>query len=153
MFTGQFVQQIHDFNPGINKQGLFWTTAFPESGVSSDLEDGTARLHAHHMAVPDYTDIFNSAGFTKPPIPTIPSFVSFDVRWTAKAGAKHTRIRDAINHFTGTYVDSNATIAWSANQPKTGFTFASDPAAKITTVSGVIGHERNGRFFADSEDD
>jgi hypothetical protein len=133
LFTGQFVQQIHDFNPGINKQGLFWTTAFPESGVSSDLEDGTARLHAHHMAVPDYTDIFNSAGFTKPPIPTIPSFVSFDVRWTAKAGAKHTRIRDAINHFTGTD--------------------ASDPAAKITTVSGVIGHERNGRFFADSEDD
>ena len=75
------------------------------------------------------------------------------MRYTAKPGAKRTRIRDATNHFTGTYVDSNATIAWSATQPKTGFTFASDPAAKITTVSGVIGHERNGRFFADSEDD
>jgi len=104
------------------------------------------------MAVPDFTDIFNSAGFTKPPIPPIPSFVSFDVRWTAKPGAQLTRIRDATNHFTGTFIDSNATIVWSANQPKTGFTFATD-TAKTTAVSGVIGHERNGRFFADIADD
>ena len=152
MFTGQLAQQIHDFNPGIEPSGLFWTIPFPKSGVSSDLEDGTARLHAKHMAVPDYTDIVNSAGFTKPPIPTIPSFVSFDVRYTAKPGAKRTRITDATNNFTGTYVDSNATIAWSATQPKTGFAFATDTKGS-KTVSGVIGHERNGRFLADSEDD
>jgi hypothetical protein len=146
-------QQVHDFNPGIDSKGLFWTTAFPRGGVSIDLEDGTARLHANHMAVPDYIDIFNSAGFNKNPIPPIPSFVSFDVRWTAKPGAKLTRITNTEKHFTGKFIDSNATIVWSANTPSTGFTYASESAAKSTTVSGVIGNERNGRFFADSEDD
>ena len=108
------------------------------------------------MAVPDFTDIFNSAGFTQPPIPPIPSFVSFDVRWTAKPDAKLTRIRDANNHFTGRYIDSNATIVWSANQPASrkhpSFTFATDTKPS-TSVSVVIGRERNGSFFADSEDD
>jgi hypothetical protein len=142
--------QIHDFNPGIDSNGLFWTTAFPRSGVSTDLDNGTARMHAIHMAVPDYTDIFNSAGFTNPPIPPIPSFVSFDVRWTAKSNAKLTPISDATNHFSGKFIDSNATIVWSASQQSTGFTFATD-TTKPTPVSGVIGHERNGRFFADKD--
>lgn len=139
--------QIHDFNPGIDSNGLFWTTPFPRSGVSLDLAAGTARMHADHMPMPDYTDIFNSAGFTQPPIPPIPSIVSFDVRWTAKSKTP-TPISDAINHFSGKFIDSNATIVWSASQP--GFTFATDTAPS-TTVSGVIGHERNGRFFADKD--
>jgi hypothetical protein len=104
------------------------------------------------MAVPDYRDIFNSIGKSKKPAPPIPSFVSFDVRWTAQPGAKLTPITDAKKHFTGKFIDSSATIVWSANQPSTGFTFATD-TKKSTTVSGVVGRERNGRFFADSDDD
>jgi hypothetical protein len=140
--------QIHDFNPGIDSNGLFWTTAFPRSGVSIDLDAGTARMHANNMPVPDYFNILNSTGFTQPPIPPIPSVVSFDVRWKAKSTAKLTPISDATNHFSGKFIDSNATIVWSASQ--TGFTFATD-AAPTTPVSGVIGHERNGRFFADKD--
>jgi hypothetical protein len=99
-----------------------------------------------NWSVPDYTDIFNSAGVTQPPIKPIPSVVSFDVRWRGKATPVH--IRNTTNHFVGDFIDSLATIAWSAWQPSTHFAFISGPAAKTTTVSGVIGRERNGSFFS-----
>jgi len=99
-----------------------------------------------NWAQPDYIDIFNSAGVTKPPIKPIPSEVSFDVRWRGKAAPVH--IRDATNHFVGDFIDSLATIAWSARQPSTHFAFTSAPANTSKTISGVIGRERNGSFFS-----
>lgn len=57
------------------------------------------------------------------------------------------------NRFTGKYLDSDATMSWSAAQHSTGVTFhTAQPDKTMKTVSGVIGHERNGVFF-DSEED
>jgi len=95
---------------------------------------------------PDFTDIFNSAGVTKPPIKPIPSLVSFDVHWRGKAAP--TRIRDTTNNFVGQFIDSLATIAWSARQQSTNFAFTSAAASTSKTISGVIGRERNGSFFS-----
>jgi len=139
-------QQIHDFNPGIKPSGLFWTMPIPRQSVEIDLEDRTARMHLEHWAIPDFTDIFNSAGLTQPPLAPIPSIVSFDVRWRGKAAP--VPFRDTTNHFVGDYVDSTATITWSAEQRATDFSFASHDAKDTTTVSGVIGRERNGVFFS-----
>jgi hypothetical protein len=147
------MDQNHDFNPGIDSRGLFWTVAVPERLTSIDLENGTARFHANNMAIPDYHDFPNSIGVRTPPIATIPSFVSFDMRWKAKPDAKLTRLTDTTNHFRGRFLDSNATITWSAKQPSTGFTFKSAPANTSKTISGVIGHERNGKFFSSSGED
>jgi hypothetical protein len=138
-------QQIHDFNPGIKPSGLFWTQPIPEESVQIDLEHRTARMHLHDWAIPDFTDIFNSAGVTQPPIAPIPSTVSFDVRWRGKAAP--TQIRDTTNHFVGQYIDSTATIVWSAEQRSTHFAFTSGEANTTTPISGVIGRERNGAFF------
>lgn len=138
-------QQIHDFEPGIKPSGLFWTQPIPRESVKIDLEDRTARMHLSDWAVPDFTDIFNSAGLTQPPLAPIPSSVSFDVRWRGKGAPVH--IRDTTNHFVGEYIDSTATIVWSAEQRSTHFAFRSDDADTTTTISGVIGRERNGVFF------
>jgi len=97
------------------------------------------------LSLPDFTNILNAIGAIDPPIPTIDSTVSFDVRWQGKG--ELTRLSDAANGFNGKFIDSNATIAWSANQPSTHFQFVSAAADTSTTVSGVIGFERNGRFF------
>ena len=112
--------QIHDFNFGIAKSGLFWTRMVSESTASLDLEEGRARFHSNKMQILDYHDFLNSVGVTQPPSPTIPSTVSFDTRWTAKPGKKRTRLTDATNGFTGKFIDSNATLVWSAISPSTG---------------------------------
>jgi len=145
--------QNHDFNLGIAKSGLFWTRIVSESATSLELEEGRARFHSNNMQILDYHDFLNSVGVTQPPIPTIPSVVSFDTRWTAKPGKKLTRLTDTANGFSGKFIDSNATLVWSANSPSTGFTFHTTPGEHPTTVSGVIGHERNGRFFSSKSDD
>ena len=87
MFVGSVgPNQVHDFNPGIKKSGLFWTIRVPESAASIRLGDRTARFQMNNLAIPDDHDFLNSVGVEVPPIPLIPSFVSFDVRWTAKSG-------------------------------------------------------------------
>jgi hypothetical protein len=144
LFTPQFAEQVHDFNLGIEKSGLFWTTMIPDDAVSIDLEHGTARFQMNNLPISDYQNFVNSVGDLDPPLPLIASHVSFDVRWAAKPGARLTRITDPTNTFTGEFIDSTASIRWSGRQPRFVFTSSS---ASSTTVSGVIGREQNGRFF------
>jgi hypothetical protein len=135
--------QVHDFNPGIGADGLFWTLPVPRNSVAIDLDAGTAAFQMTNLAMPDFHDIVNSLS----PNPTsTPGFVSFDVRWHATSGLM--TLRDASAGFTGEFRKSTATIWWSANEPAQQFQFESDPAATSTTVNtAVMGHERNGRFF------
>ena len=97
------------------------------------------------LPIDDYHDIVNALGLAQPPLPPVPSTVSFDVRWQGKAAPR--QLRDTANGFAGVFIDSNATIAWSANQLSSNFAFSSEPADRSTTISGVLGHELNGRFF------
>ncbi|HET8629016.1 MAG TPA: hypothetical protein VFL91_16460 [Thermomicrobiales bacterium] len=137
--------QVHDFNPGVAPDGLFWTMPIHRKSVAFDLDDGTAAFHMTGLAIPDFHDIVNALSANPT---TTPGVVSFDVRWHGKPGTTPMRIRDASNGFVGEYLASTATIAWSAHEPATHFRFATDPAATSTTVNtAVIGHERNGRFF------
>ena len=38
-----WTNQIHDFNPGISPEGVFWTVPI-KGGVDVDFEDGTAEV-------------------------------------------------------------------------------------------------------------
>ena len=147
--------QVHDFNPGIttaghyDQNGVFWTMPIPDDDVEADLHDATAAMHANNLPMPDYHDIINSLGFNGIPPSYIQGQVSFTMNWTGKGSP--TTINDQTNQFAGTFIDSNATIAWSASEPH--FTYVSDPASMSTPVSGVIGRERNGIFYRLSNDD
>jgi hypothetical protein len=135
--------QVHDFNPGVAADGLFWTMPIPRKSIAIDLAAGTAAFHMAHVPIPDFHDIVNSLSANPT---TTHGMVSFDVRWQATGAL--TTLSDATNGFTGEYRPSAATIAWSAQEPSKHFQFTSDPAATSTTVNtAVIGHERNGRFF------
>ena len=72
------------------------------------------------------------------------------MRWRGLPNATVTPIRDPANGFVGRYLNSSATISWSALQPSTNLAFMSDARETSTTVSGVIGRERNGLFFSQS---
>lgn len=139
-------QQVHDFEPGIAANGLFWTIPVSPDAVAIDLDAGTARFHAQTMPMPDFFNFPNAVGLVPNPVPPGAGHVSFDVRWQASGAA--TQLRDAVNHFAGLFIPSQARIWWSASEPALSFQFMSDGADTSTTIqTAVIGHERNGVFF------
>jgi hypothetical protein len=133
--------QVHDFNPGIASSGLFWTTALPQSAISVQPGAGSARLHVEHLGLGDYHDIVNS--LTRGPFD--PAKASFDVRW--QGGGSRQVARDPDNAFVYANVQGPASIAWSATNLATGFSFTSSPDGQDTEYAAV-GKERNGIFFS-----
>ena len=141
MFKGPVgSDQIHDYNPGIEKDGRFWTTPISRGAVEVHQGSGSARLHATDFKIDDYHDVINALKGG----PELDAVVSFDVRW--KGGGGHFKERDDTNHFEGRYVEGTATIEWSG-LTENGQFFQSDPANTSTTVFAEVGKERNGVFF------
>ena len=52
--------QIHDFNPGIRQNGLFWTTVVSGDSVNVDLAAGTASVEVRDLPQNDYHDFENA---------------------------------------------------------------------------------------------
>lgn len=143
-------QQIHDYNPGIAPNGLFWVISAPRDVVQVDPGSGSASLRMTNVPVMDAHDLANALtgghGFPNPPIPPIPAVpatVSFDIEWSAVI--ERAIVTNEDEDFTGQYVRTGATIAWSSNQA--GFQFVSEPPNPARNVYSVVGHERNGVFF------
>jgi hypothetical protein len=127
---------VHDFNPGIEESGLFWTAPIDGGGVKVNLHDGTASMHVVDLEVEDYGNVVNALQDG----PSVEASVSFDVHWS---GVKERRpIRNPDVGFVGEYVFNSSTAVWSASEAH--FAFQSDP---LGNGFGVIGHERNGVFF------
>lgn len=104
------------------------------------------------MPVPDFHDFFNAVGLSTPPVPPIPSHVSFDVRWPGRGDRQ--QIRDETFGFTGRYVASATTISFTAFNDRGGVIYRSDPGGQFnpTVDQGgaglpAVGFERNGVFF------
>ena len=142
--------QEHDFEPGIEPNGLFWTIAVSRGAVEVDPGSGRARLRGRGLAVTDYHDILNAI-FGGGPTP-VPSHVSFDVRWAG--GGHRQRIRDATFGFVGQYVAGPATISFAAEDDDGNVLFSSDPQGQYNPAPDqggaglpAVGHERNGVFF------
>jgi hypothetical protein len=76
--------QVHDLNPGITQNGLFWTVVLDPEDVQVSLTAGTATLEVHDIHVKDYFDLENAliGGGNNPR----PAIVSFKVVWTATGG-------------------------------------------------------------------
>jgi hypothetical protein len=141
--VGDSTQQVHDFEPGIARSGLFWTIPIAASAIDVDPGSGRARLHAANVRVADYHDFFNAVLGGGPP--PLPSHVSFDVRWPGKGGRQD--VRDETFGFTGHYVTSAATISFTASNDGSGVRYTSDPSSQYNVGSPAVGHERNGVFF------
>src|SRR5262249_52955252 len=123
---------------------------FPTANVQLNFGLGTASMQATDWAIDDYTNIVNSLGDLVPPIPPIPATVSFTVTWAATGPPTKLPNKSATTTgFSVTFRDSsapgNAQVWWSATEPAGNFQYVSDPASTSTTISGVIGQERNGK--------
>ncbi len=132
-------KQIHDFNPGIAKNGLFWTTRVRDATVQVNDDHDRAILDVSGLDIEDYGDVVNALQEG----PSVPATVSFVVRWHDEI--KRYFLRDVTNRFLGHFVQTDASIRWSAREE--GFRFVSDPADTSTASFAVLGFERNGKFF------
>jgi hypothetical protein len=130
--------QIHDFNPGIAKNGLFWTTPAPKEVVQHDrLPDRRARLTMNDVAVEDYHDVINAFKDG----PSEEATVSFDVSW-ARGGTLF-NLCDETTTFEGTVRETTATVQWTGQTDAVRF----DADMQTETVIALVGHEDNGVFF------
>jgi hypothetical protein len=134
--------QVHDLNPGITQNGLFWTVALEPEDVQVNLTAGTATLEVHDIHVKDYFDLENAliGGGNNPR----PAIVSFKVVWTATGAPIN--INNPSQRFRGVFRLANAQIEWSGRSGD--FEFQSRPLATSTTVAAEIGQESNGSFYS-----
>jgi hypothetical protein len=142
--------QLHDFNPGVDPfpSGLFWFVDLSKSNLQVNLGAGTAHLSVNNLAIEDYTNFVNSVTSDPPPIPEIAATVSFDIHWSGVLARAHRN--NPTEGFAGTYVETNATITWSAAQTEAPFfSFVTDSptVSPQTTVFAELGQEGNGIYF------
>jgi hypothetical protein len=129
---------VHDFNPGIRRSGLFWTTQIPRDSVHVDVRDGEARMRVHALDMDDYFNLPNALFGDR----EAPASVSFGVTWSSKVARE--RIRDEEQGFAGLFVTTDARMSFRARSK--GVTYRSSDAS-TTSPFAALGHERNGRLF------
>lgn len=135
--------QIHDYNPHIDPNGVFWTMPVPRNSVDVHFGAGraafrlTTQIFDDHDVQSSLTENFPS-GF-----PQIAE-ITFDVEWSGILDRQH--IRNEAQNFEGDFLQTGSTIEWSAVNAS-GFQFTSESANPEAVVGAVIGHERNGVFF------
>jgi hypothetical protein len=134
-----------------------WTTKVPDGSADADLDEGEAVLHFHNLGtvfdaftVPNSFDTGHPMGFVGAVIESVrihwhgaPPVTPLPGDDTPPAGA----------NFTGTFVETSATVALTIRTPATtppftpgsqnGFEFVADPATTKTDFA-QIGRERNG---------
>jgi hypothetical protein len=130
-------RQLHDLNPGITPEGLFWTSPVPRESVQVNLAAGTASMRLARTPMPDQQDIVNALHKG----PSRPSTVSFSVQWSGPGRRK--TIRDGKERFVAQIVENTSTTTWRAEVG--GFTLESQPGSR--SVYSLLGRERNGVFF------
>jgi hypothetical protein len=131
--------QIHDFNPGLASNGVFWTIRIPDENVEVNLENATASMRLDDAEVRDFFSLANFFSGGK----SIPGDVSFQMHWSDNT--KRVHLHDDQNEFDAHVIEDTATLAWSAEEE--GFKFVSDAEDTSTTIFAEIGSERNGAFF------
>ena len=124
--------------------------------VEVDFDNARAHLRVSELGVFDDHDVANSLtfglglpgdlGFPYPAIsPVFPvrATVSFDVEWEGVIA--EAQIRNTSQRFEGSFLETGATVSWSAEQD--GFRFESEAPDPARNLISVLGHEQDGVFF------
>jgi hypothetical protein len=141
--VGNPQQQSHDWEPGIEDSGLFWTIPIGNGAIDADPSTGQARFRGQSVKVTDFFDFFNAVlgGGATP----VPSRVSYDVRWSG--GGVRQSLRDSTFGFVGEYVSGPASITFEAMDDHGTVIYRSDAAPQSNVGQPAVGTERNGVFF------
>lgn len=146
--------QVHDFNPGITPNGIFWIVEVTDDAVKISPDGETLTIHLVNVPVIDQGSFPAGTGSN-------PATVSFDVTYTKSGLPRHVHPAsdDPLSPFTWAGKMWTATnsgtfsVAYNDNSFSAKGSFSSDflPAGNF----GEMGTERNGSFVEreDSEND
>lgn len=146
--------QVHDFNPGITPNGVFWIVQVPDDAVKISPDGETLTIHLVNVPVVDQGSF--PAGTV-----TTPATVSFDITYTKSGAPRHVRptSSDPLSPFNWAGKMWTATnsgtfsVKYNDNSFSAQGSFSSDflPAGNF----GEMGTERNGSFVEreDAEND
>ena len=137
--------QVHDFNPGITPNGVFWIVQVPDDAVKISPDGETLTIHLVSVPVVDQGSFPAGTG-------TTPATVTFDITYTKSGAPRHVRptSRDPLSPFTWAGEMWTATnsgrfsVKYDDHSFSASGNFSSDflPAGNF----GEMGTERNGSF-------
>jgi len=138
--------QVHDFEPGIADNGLFWTIPIAPGWVDINPAAGTARFVGRNVPVPDFGNFDNAVSGGR----STPSRVDFEVTWTKAGDPIQASSPDDLFDFAATLTPATATITFTAKNDDSDVVYTSDPdlSSQVNPLSPVVGTERNGVFHS-----
>jgi hypothetical protein len=142
-----FQQQLHDFNPGITPNGVFWIVSLPDDAV--EIHGNSLTIRFKDVPVVDQLQFPGGTG-------TAPVAVTFEATYTTTTGTNSPRKVRPTSHdplspfnWAGKMWDATNSGTFSVKYADSSFT-ASGSFSSMGQF-GEMGTERNGSFVKDQE--
>ena len=138
------MSQLHDFNPGITPNGVFWMVQVPDSAVQ--VSGDTVTISLQNVAVVDQLQFPTGTGHA-------PATVSFTITYTKSGAPREVEpaSNDPLSPFTWQGHVSNATNAGSFTASYNDGSFSAQGTFSSSGFFGQIGTEKNGSFVENSD--
>ena len=147
--------QVHDFNPGIGSNGLFWVVQVPDDAVK--VTDDTVTISLKNVAIVDQHQFNFGVGASGDP-----ATVSFDITYQKTPGTQR-RVRptsaDPLSPFAWAGKMWMATNSGTFSVTYKDGSFSAQGSFSSAGNFGELGTERNGAFvrhrheIGDGQDD
>ena len=137
---------MHDFNPGITPNGVFWIVQIPDDAVQ--ITGDTLTIHLQNIAVVDQQHFPGGTG-------NAPATVSFDITYTKSGMPRRVRpaSSDPLSPFTWAGKMWMATNTGTFSAAYKDGSFAATGSFSSSGNFGEMGRERNGSFATENDDD
>jgi hypothetical protein len=145
---------VHDFNPGIGSNGLFWIVQVPDDAVT--VTDDTLTISLTNVAVVDQFSFPGGAG-NNLGIAGVPATVSFNITYQKSGEPRHVRptSADPLSPFDWAGEMWMATNSGTFSLAYNDGSFSAQGSFSSSGNFGEMGTERNGSFVRreDREDE
>ena len=143
------MQQVHDFNPGIGPNGLFWLLQVPDDAVK--INHDTLTISLRNVSVVDQFQFPGGAG-NNLGVAGVPATVSFDITY-AKSGMPRQvqpTSADPLSPFNWAGEMWTATNSGTFSLAYNDRSFSAKGSFSSSGNFGEMGTERNGSFVRDA---
>lgn len=133
--------QVHDFNPGITANGVFWIVQVPDDAVTISPDGQSLTIHLENVPVVDQGSFPAGTG-------TTPATVSFDITYMKSGSQRHVHptSHDPLSPFTWAGEMWTATNSGTFSVQYNDKSFSASGSFSSTGNFGEMGTERNGSF-------